>query len=296
MKRISELTLDEKKLQKWVGRFEERKEIINPGPANFMGATLNHNGRDYKKGDMLPDCWHWLYFLDAPRMDQLGVDGHAALGNFLPPVALPRRMWAGARLKFHSPIIIGEEMVKTSTVESIEKKTGRSGDLCFVTVKHRLFSGSTLRLEEHHDIVYRGDMKTKAQKSSPFPAPTDADLSREITPSSILLFRYSALTFNGHRIHYDLEYCKKVEKYPGLVFHAPLTATLMLELAREHFQGRTKIPVFSELNLKAVSPLFHHKPFELHLKENKTEEGTQCQLWATNPDGKLAMSATLDVP
>ncbi|WP_424945959.1 FAS1-like dehydratase domain-containing protein [Candidatus Spongiihabitans sp.] len=313
----TELTLDEEILSRWIGRREQRTDRIAAKPANFLRATLHQYtsapdtdapgveraARNYREGGFLPPGWHWLYFLEAPPMDQLGRDGHAALGGFLPPVALPKRMWAGARLQFHAPIVIGEELTKTSVIKSVALKSGRSGELCFVTVNHQFFSGSVLKLEEDHDIVYRGasstshqaDNQANNQADTPHPTPLDADISVVIKPTTTLLFRYSALTFNGHRIHYDLDFCKHIEGYPGLVVHAPLTATLMLELARNYYFERIAQHDFRAFNVTAVSPLFHDRPFTLHLKE-RSEPGQACVLWAANPDGSLALSATLRLP
>ena len=291
MEKQTELTLDEEILSQWVGNREEKKDRIDAKPANFLKATLNHEGAIYKEGDNLPPVWHWMYFLDAAPMNRLGRDGHPALGNFLPPVALPRRMWAGGHLRFHKPIVIGEELLKTSEISRVVRKSGRSGELCFVTVKHRYSANSDLKLEEDHDIVYRGEATVTTQKSTPPGAPDSDDLSTTIEPSSTLLFRYSALTFNGHRIHYDLDYCRNVEGYPGLVVHAPLTTTLAMDLARKFYSERRPGVEFASLRVRMVSPLFHDKPFTLHLKEQES----QCELWAANPDGNLAMRATLEL-
>jgi len=291
MNRQTELTLDETVLSRWIGNREEKKDRIDVKPANFLKATLNHDREDYKEGDNLPPAWHWMYFLEASPMNQLGRDGHPALGNFLPPVALPRRMWAGGCLRFHHPITIGEDLVKNSVISNIARKSGRSGELCFVTVKHQYFAGAVLKLEEDHDIVYRGDSATASGNNEPPTAPGGEDLFTTIDPTPTLLFRYSALTFNGHRIHYDLDFCRNVEGYPGLVVHAPLTVTLALDLARKYFAERRPDVEFTALQVRMISPLFHDKPFTLHLKE----QGNQCDLWAANPDGNLAMRATLEL-
>lgn len=283
------LTLNQEVLNQWIGQYKEKKDHIDARPANFLSATLNQDRREYVEGDILPPGWHWLYFLEAPEMSQLGYDGHAALGDFMPPVALPKRMWAGSRIKFHSPLLIGETIIKTSVIKSIIRKSGSTGELCFVTVNHRLFSRSTLKLEEDQDIVYRGNTPSNAPEKPSLPAPEDADHSIIIQPTSTLLFRYSALTFNGHRIHYDLDFCQRVEGYPALVVHAPLTATLMLELVQSCYRDITHNQHFTEFNLKAVSPLFNDAPFSIHLKEL---EG-YCKIWASNVDGNTAMSATL---
>ena len=285
----AELTLDENVLSKWVGQCEEKKDKIDARPANFLKATLNQEGREFRHGDPLPYGWHWIYFLEAARMDQLGRDGHAALGEFLPPVALPKRMWAGAKIKFHSPVIIGDEMVKTSVVKNISRKSGSSGELCFVTVNHRFFSGSVLKLEEDHNIVYREDKKQKGATKSPFKAPTEFDDSLEVNPTSTLLFRYSALTFNGHRIHYDLDFCQNIENYPGLVVHAPLTATFMLGLATRYYLKDRVDPQFDQIEFKALSPLFSSNSYTVNLKDL----GDRYELWAANPEGNLAMNASL---
>lgn len=283
-------TLDETILAEWIGKKESKTDVIDTKPANFLQATFNRQEKKFQEGDFLPPAWHWMYFLEATPMDELGRDGHAALGNFLPPVALLRRMWAGARLKFHNQIIFGETLNKTSEIKSVVRKSGRSGELCFVTVNHVLSSESEIKTEEDHDIVYREGSINSKDSNSKF-APEDSDFSTSIEPSSTLLFRYSALTFNGHRIHYDLDFCRNEEGYPGLVVHAPLTATLMLQLARKYFLEKNNNAIFKEFNLKAVSPLFHNNLFSLHLKAAKDK----CEIWANNHHGDLAMSATLDL-
>ncbi len=284
-------TLDKEILNRWIGNTQECRDTIGPGQANLLKATLEPDQPDFKIGDQLPYGWHWVYFLEPVDINKLGQDGHAALGGFLPPVALPKRMWAGVRLKFHQPIIIGETAVKKSEVKSITRKTGRSGELCFVTVNHKIYSESTLKLEEDHDIVYKGAAPSSADmETAPPTAPEHSDYQTIIHPSPILLFRYSALTFNGHRIHYDLDYCRNVEGYPGLVLHAPLLVTLMLNLARNCFAGRNL--EFSEFRQKSIHPLYHGSPFTLHLK--KMEPG-HCEILASNSDKRLVARATLMV-
>ena len=286
-------TLDKEILNRWIGNTQECRDTIDPGQANLLKATLEPDQPDFKIGDQLPYGWHWVYFLEPVDINKLGQDGHAALGGFLPPVALPKRMWAGVRLKFHQPIIIGETAVKKSEVKSITRKTGRSGELCFVTVNHKIYSGSTLKLEEDHDIVYRGRgaaPSSEDMETAPPTAPEHSDCQAIIHPSPILLFRYSALTFNGHRIHYDLDYCRNVEGYPGLVLHAPLLVTLMLNLAQNCFAGRNL--EFSEFRQKSIYPLYHGSPFTLHLK--KMEPG-HCEIRASNSDKRLVARATLMV-
>jgi 3-methylfumaryl-CoA hydratase len=283
---MTEATLDIETLKTWIGRSETSVDVIRPQPVALMAATLGRKADLPDQGDPLPSPWHWLYFLEAKPRDQLGRDGHTALGDFLPPVALPRRMWAGGGFNFHSHIRIGETIRKVSTINQVTRKSGRSGELCFVTVRHELFAGDDLRLSEDHDIVYREDPSGE-NTPSPAPVPTEkADVSETISPDSVMLFRYSALTFNSHRIHYDVDYCRDVEGYPGLVFHGPLTATLLLDLATRH-SGRASLSRFS---YRAISPLFDTAPFTISLRHE--EKG--LILWAETPEGRLAMTATAE--
>ncbi len=284
----TEATLDEATLRQWVGRKRETTDRIDCRQANRLRATVDPQRSDLAQGEALPAGWHWVYFLEAPGMDELGRDGHAALGAFLPPVALPKRMWAGTRLRFQTPIRLEERLRRISEVVAVERKTGRSGELCFVTVNHRFYSGSELRLEEDHDIVYRGE-DSQPKLSDPPQAESDSDRSIVVNPTPTLLFRYSALTFNGHRIHYDLDFCRQVEGYSGLVVHAPLIATFMLGLAEKHYGGNRS--AIREFRQRSISPLFHDQPFAIHLRESNRG----CELWAAGHDGRLAASATVTV-
>ncbi|MBL6941275.1 MAG: MaoC family dehydratase N-terminal domain-containing protein [Rhodospirillales bacterium] len=279
-------TLDIEILKTWIGRSESHSDVISLKPVQMMAATLGRTVDTPKDGDPLPAAWHWLYFLGAKPRGDLGRDGHAALGEFLPPVALPRRMWAGGCFDFQKPIHIGETIKKVSTINKVERKSGRSGELCFVTVRHQLFAGDEMRITDDHNIVYREDPTSK-EPAPPTPAPTNAKIRETITPDPVLLFRYSALTFNSHRIHYDVDYCRDVEGYPGLVFHGPLTATLLLDLAMRNMEGRT----FTGFSYRAVAPLFDTSPFTIALAHE--EDG--MILWAETPEGNLAMSATVSI-
>ena len=216
-------------------------------------------------------------------MSELGRDGHPAVGGFLPPVALPRRMWAGSRLDFHHPVKIGDTLKKNSTLKDLKIKSGKTGKLCFVTVSHSFYREQLKLITEEHDIVYREDPAPGALLPSPPKAPADAQIKKSVSPSPVLLYRYSALTFNGHRIHYDIDYCREVEGYPGLVFHGPLSATLLLDLASRE----TDAERISNFEFRAISPLFADRPFTLNLKRNDKK----LALWATNPDGLLAIKA-----
>jgi 3-methylfumaryl-CoA hydratase len=272
--------------QDWIGKTEEIQDQLSASPAQRMAATLNQPTA-FVEGAPLPPVWHWLYFLPAVRMDHTSEDGHAKRGGFLPPVTLPRRMWAGGRIVFHQPLHIGERALKKSRVSDVTSKQGKSGDLVFVKITHEIVGENGLALLEEQDIVFR----EPATNSTPLPsqpAPVEAQWSQTITPDPVLLFRYSALTFNSHRIHYDRDYCRNVEGYPGLVVHGPLTATLLLESLRAHVPHRT-VKTFS---FRAVSPLYDDQPFRV---EGRIDEN-DAQMWALNPEGSLAMqaSATLD--
>ena len=215
------------RLTDWIGRTETATETLRPFPADALAATLDRD-ESYPEGAALPDLWHWLYFLPLHKLSESGRDGHAARGGFLPPVPLPRRMWAGSRFRFHAPLRVGVQALRRSTILKVEEKQGRSGPLCFVTVGHELIDGDTLCIAEEHDIVYREDPAPGAPAPAPQPAPEGSAFHRVISPDPVLLFRYSALTFNGHRIHYDQPYATGVEGYPGLVVHGPLLATLLM--------------------------------------------------------------------
>ena len=284
-------TLDEAVLRSWIGRTEQCTDVIDAGRARLMQSTLDHEPA-LRDGDTLPPLWHWIYFLSAVRLGELGRDGHPRLGGFIPPVDLPRRMWAGGRLEFSTPPRLGERIVRTSRIEDVRLKRGRTGMLCFVTVRHE-FAGSAgePRFSEEHDIVYREDPSPGCAPPTPPAPPRGAHWTRTIEPSPVLLFRYSALTFNGHRIHYDRDYCRDVEGYPGLVFHGPLTATLLAELAITRMPGR-RLRGFS---FRAVAPLFDTAPFVIRgkpLEDTGEGVGNGVEAWAETTGGGLAMHAT----
>ena len=212
-------------LQGWIGRVQEDEDVIAARHARLMAATVGHPPQGLVDGAALPALWHWLYFLEGRPAGELGRDGHPARGGFLPPVPLANRMWAGGRLELAAPIAIGSTVKRRSQVLRVDYKQGKSGELVFVTVLHELLSAAgELLLREEHDIVYTDG----ATRRPPPPAEAPAAASGpRFTPDAVMLFRYSALTFNGHRIHYDLDYCRRVEGYDNLVIHGPLNATLL---------------------------------------------------------------------
>lgn len=277
--------LDEMHLQQWVGKQESIEETIAPEPLHRMRATLDMEAVAINTGDAVPALWHWAYFLTPVRASELGRDGHPALGSFMPPVPLPRRMWAGGRFTFGKPVRVGETAQKVSTIRDVKIKEGRTGKLCFVEVEHTILVKDELRFSEIHNIVYRDVKQPGEDDVLPPQAPDNAQWTKEVIPSSTQLFRYSALTFNGHRIHYDLEFCRQVEGYPGLVFHGPLTATLLLQLAERENPGR-KVAGY---DFRAFSPLYDNAPFSLN---GRLRDGS-AEMWASNVDGGLAMKSSV---
>jgi 3-methylfumaryl-CoA hydratase len=280
-------TLDLERLRGWIGRSETRGDIAAAMPVAALAATLDRDDllAEPAPGTSVPPLWHWLYFLPLTPQSELGPDGHARRGGFLPPVPLPRRMWAGGRLQWHAPLRVGEAVQRTSTIASVAHKPGRSGDLVFVVVRHALHNAQGPALTEEHDIVYRAAAQPGDPAPVPQAAPADAAWSREIVPDPVLLFRYSALTFNGHRIHYDRSYVTEVEGYPGLVVHGPLIATLLVDLVRR-YAPHADVATF---RFKAVRPTFDLHPFRV--SGRPAADGRSAQLWAQDHEGWLTMQA-----
>lgn len=265
-------------LQGWVGRTEESRDMIASAHAARMAALLNRDAP--ADSEALPPLWHWTFFTPEAPQSQLGPDGHPRLGGFLPPVPLPRRMWAGGRLAFHAPIHVGEEVMRVSEILSVTEKSGRQGALVFLTLRHRLSTAAGLAIEEEQDIVYREASTTT------LPAAVDetqpADWREPLDPDPVLLFRFSAVTFNAHRIHYDLPYATGEEGYPGLVVQGPLTATLLMEAYTRH---SGKLP--KSFSFRGQAPLFCGGRMALC---GRTSDAGH-ELWAEGPGGYTGMSA-----
>ncbi len=276
--------LDIDLLKQWIDRRESGHDLIHAAPANALAATLDRD-EVLSDGDPLPPLWHWVYFWSAVPASGVGADGHAKRGGFLPPVPLPRRMWAGGRLNFSAPLPLGAVADKTSRIADVSMKEGASGPLVFVTVEHRVSTGGASCIVEEHDIVYRDHAAAGAPAPKGKPAPANAQWTRRIDPDPVLLFRYSALTFNGHRIHYDRSYVTGVEGYPGLIVHGPLIATLLMDLLRRELPQRA-VKAFS---FRAVSPLFDIDSFSINGR--LADDGRTALLWAANARGELAMQA-----
>lgn len=271
------------KLKDWIGRTQSVEDFAAPFPVRALSATFDEkNDPEPKNGDPLPPLWHWLYFLEVAPQSKIGPDGHAERGDFLPPVPLPRRMWAGSRFSFDGePIRVGETVRRLSEIKSVEPKTGSTGSMVFVTVQHTISGPRGVSFVEQHDIVYREAAKPGEAPKPPRPAPADATWTRTIVADPVLLFRFSALTFNGHRIHYDQPYVTGVEGYPGLVVHGPLMGMLQIELARRSNPGK----VVESFEFRALSPVFGGATLGVN---GRRELDGSTTTWIADPNGGLA--------
>ncbi len=262
----------------WVGRVEEARDEITARQARQMAATLGVSG-DFAPGAALPPLWHWMGWTPEAAMAELGPDGHPARGGFLPPVPLERRMWAGGRLRFLAPLRIGEPLYRRSEILKVSEKTGTTGRMVFVTVRHDVHGAAGLAVEEEQDIVFIA-MPERFTPPPPVSAPA-SEWSEPVVMDEVRLFRYSALTFNAHRIHFDLPYATGVEKYPGLVVHGPMQAMLLMEAARARRGGA----VPAGYRFRGVRPLFHFDALTL--------QGTGDAATTVNGDGLVCMQAEL---
>ena len=267
----------------WIGRSEELTDVLEPARSNALRAALGDTAAR-GAGDEMPLLHHWLYFWNVQPPAGLGEDGHPAKGGFLPPVPLPRRMWAGGRLEFVKPLHLGERVTKVSKILNVQEKSGKTGKLVFVTVEHRLSGEGGLAIVEEQDLVYR-EPSTPGSIAAPSGqgAAPQAEWQETVTPDTVLLFRYSALTMNGHRIHYDLPYAQGEEAYPALVVHGPLQATLLIDLA-----ARNRDAPITKFSFRGQQPAFAGAP--LHVCGEKGEDGVS--VW-TEQDGKKNMVATV---
>jgi 3-methylfumaryl-CoA hydratase len=270
-------------LGQWVGRTQTTSDSITPSRVAAWHATLDHDVQPPNDGDPAPLGFHWTLAPAIARESDLGPDGHARRGVFLPPVALPRRLWAGSRVTFHRPLRVGERVERLSEIASISEKAGRESPLVFVTVRHRLLGGDGLAIEEEQDLVYRGASSSTTQGEAGKDAAAAA-WRRSIHPTETLLFRYSALTFNTHRIHYDRRYALEVEGYPGLVVHGPLIATLLLDL----MQSQIAPERIRRFQFRAKRPTFDTSDFTVC---GAPAGDGHCSLWSTDNRGVRAVDA-----
>lgn len=279
--------MQEEDYSAWLGKSVIARDYISASPIDRLAATLDKEEPPAQDGDAIPYLAHWLYFLPAARQSELGPDGHPRRGGFLPPVHhLPRRMWAGGRFRFLGPLCVGTQAERRSTIRSIKSTAGKSGPLVFVTVEHRVgLQGQGALVTEEHDIVYRSAESAAATAGFPKTPSLVPRWERSLIPDEVLLFRYSALTFNGHRIHYDQPYVTGEEHYPGLIVHGPLMATLLIDL----LAGHVKPHAIREFSFRSMSPLFSGNRLDLHATE--PDDDGRCTLWASTDENRLIMQA-----
>lgn len=275
-------------LKAWEGRSERRTDLLAPSRARGMLALLDRDPAGLSEDDVLPPGWHWLYFNPTARRSELGEDGHREGGGLIPPMPLPRRMWAGGRIRFPGELRLGQGAELRSTLASVTEKEGRSGRLLFVTVRHEVSSGGAgPAVVEEQDLVYReGGTPEGGFRGGP-DAPAEAAWRESFSTDPVTLFRFSALTFNGHRIHYDHPYATEVEGYPDLVVHGPLLALLLLDAGGRRLGVRP-----GRFSYRAVSPLFCGEGFSLCGAREDADDPTR--LWAAHPERGVAMKAELE--
>jgi 3-methylfumaryl-CoA hydratase len=276
--------LDLDHLRQWIGRSEEKTDIVTAHLVRALRATLFMEIGDPKPGGAAPFTAHWCLAQPVYPMSQLGPDGHPTRGGFLPPVPLPRRMWAGGELEFIEPLRVGDEMKRTSRISDVTMKTGSTGALCFVSVQHEVATPRGVAIRERQDIVYRDMTQSAPATAKPPAAPPAAKHRESHMADEVLLFRYSALTFNGHRIHYVRDYVTKVEGYPGLIFHGPMQAAFLVEFAAKLHGGAAP----SKFIYRGVQPLFEGSTFSVNA--NETDGG--MELWTANAQGMPTMKGT----
>lgn len=275
--------------KEWIGRTEIIQDTITTFPVAGLSALLDRDCVIHD-GDAVPPLAHWLYFLPLARQSEIDQDGHPKRGGFLPPIDLPRRMWAGGQLTFHAPLRLGTLIERRSSISDIRSKQGKSGALVFVTVTHSIFMSGKLCVTEKQDIVYRAAATMAAPVVPQTPVPqvsSEADLTETIVPDPVQLFRFSALTFNGHRIHFDRDYAKNVENYGGLVIHGPFLAMLLIDL----FTRSCPDHEISDFRFKAKKTLLDTGPFAINLKHTEDD----FQLWVADGGGETTMEATISV-
>lgn len=277
-------------LKSYIGRKVEADDVADLRSMRQLHAALDRSDALPRDGDEVPPSWHWMWFNATDRHSALGRDGIAgSKGGYMPPSPLPRRMWAGSQLSVHRPLRVGEKIRRTAEIVSAEERQGKSGRLVFVGQRFSIYAGNELAIEEDFQSVFREDPKPGAAAVEPPPVPEGAQWTRVINPDPVLLFRYSAVTYNGHRIHYDRPYTTGVEGYPDLVVHGPLTATLLMELARDSNPGKR----IARYGFRAVSPLYSPAKFTIAGKPNA--DGSSATFWAVNPQGRLAMQADVQL-
>ncbi|TQV68013.1 acyl-CoA dehydrogenase [Exilibacterium tricleocarpae] len=270
----------------WLGKESIQDDMISYERVCMLQETLDIEGLSINKNSPLPYGWHWIFFHQICKTSELCIEGHPKIGLISPPHNYPRRMWAGSRLKFYQPLVIGDKVRRRSTVKKISFKNGRASLLAFVTIEHEIQGEGGGHWLEEQDIVYINSNSGSSSYSS-HPLPKDSQWKKTIYPSSFLLFRYSALTFNSHQIHYNHRYCNQELGFPSPVVHGPLVATFLLDMLRENLPGIN----VTDFSFRAIRPLFDTHPFTIHGKKI----GSEIDLWAKSVDGELAMTATASI-
>jgi 3-methylfumaryl-CoA hydratase len=272
-------------LRQWIGRSEEKTGVVTAHLVAGLRSVLFLDVGVPGEGDAAPFAMHWCLSPPVVPMSDVGPDGHPKRGGFLPPVPLPRRMWAGGEIHFVEPMRVGDTVTRTSTIQDVTVKTGSTGTLCFVAVGHTFMTQRGLAVRERQDIVYRETPKTSNDTNPAMPAPESAPVNREThVADPVLLFRYSALTFNSHRIHYDRDYATRIEGYSGLIVHGPLQASLLIEFGAKLHGGKAP-KIFT---YRGLQPLFDGSAFSV----NASAAGDSMELWTANAAGTPTMKGT----
>jgi 3-methylfumaryl-CoA hydratase len=298
---IATLNLDE--LKRHIGARQTAADVVTAAPANLLRLAFDRPEPEFRDGDVLPAGWHILYFLPRYRPGELREDGAAAGSGVIPAMPLPRRMFAGQTFRFHRPLRVGQQIRQETELTDISAKAGGTGTLVFATVRSSIYGPEGLAIEDERRTVFREEVKAGEQNQAPRrePVPTDLPWKRTLTPDPVLLFRFSALTFNSHRIHYDYKWVTEVEGYPALVVHGPLTATLLIDFVRDSNPGRT----ITSFSTQARAPLFEGAPLELRgrpvglggptAKDPQTPSAKGGEVWAVTPGGTIGMSAQAEL-
>ena len=274
-------------LERWIGNAQTAEDVVTARMLDHMGSTLGREDPPARAGDPMPPGWQWMVCAAAVGPEDTAPDGLSKSGGILPPIPLPRRMWAGGRMTIHQPLRVGEAVRCVTTIKSAVQKVGRSGPIAFVTLAYDFSGDNGLAVAEELDVAYRAAAEPGETAPPPVPAPMEAVWQRTVTPDPVLLFKYSALTFNPHRIHYDRPYTTEVEGYPGLLVHGPLIATLLLDLIRRNSDRPLK-----SLSYRAMRPLYDTAPFELC--GAPTDDASGCVVWALDPEGAVAQQIEAD--
>ena len=273
-------------IKSWIGKSIQNEDYISDFPIRAMASVFDYDGEDIGE---VPYGWHWLYFLNLPLQKNLGPDGHEKRIGFMPPIDLPIRMYAGGEINYFKPLLIGEKLKKTSSIISIENKKGSTGNLTFLKIKHEITNKKEVLINEIQNLVYREDRKSQKAKSTiSIKAPNNFHYEKSWHTSPEMLFRYSALTHNTHKIHYDFPYAKDVEGYPQIVVHGPLMATFLLDLIKNIITNKQKLIKFT---FKLKSPVFVGGT--IFAQAIKTKNG--LDLWIKDQNGNQSLTAEAEI-